>query len=50
MSDARTATCTADRVLSQYRGSYGVLVKETLTDAEQTTIRDRVVAGVAACR
>jgi hypothetical protein len=44
------ATCTADKVLADYRGAYAVLVKNTLTPAEQSAIRDRVVAGVAACR
>lgn len=44
------ATCTADKVLADYRGAYGVLVKQALTDKEQATLRDRVVAAVAACR
>lgn len=42
------ATCTADAVIAQ--GSYDVLVKSTLTDAEQALIQGRVVSAVSACR
>ncbi len=44
------ATCTADKVLAKYRGAYAILVKDTLTDAEQSMIRARVLAGLAACQ
>jgi hypothetical protein len=44
------ATCTADSVLSSDREGYAVLVKNTLTAAEESAVRERIISAVALCR